>query len=143
MAMTTCAITGVSGFLGQGLLRRLTGSGDVERVVGLDVRKSAFRPRELELHLVDVVGSDLRPLLEGTDVLVHLAGVHDAIPDEDLMVRVNVAGTRAVLEAAGAAGVAKVVLVSSAAVYGAWPNNPIPLNEDAPLRNGAGPVRTR
>jgi nucleoside-diphosphate-sugar epimerase len=136
--MTTCAITGVSGFLGQGLLRRLTGSGEVERVVGLDVRKSAFRPRELELHLVDVAGSDLRPLLEGTDVLVHLAGVHDAIPDEDLMARVNVAGTRAVLGAAGAAGVAKVVLVSSAAVYGAWPNNPIPLNEDAPLRPNAG-----
>jgi UDP-glucose 4-epimerase len=136
--MTTCAITGVSGFLGQGVLRRLTGSGRMERVVGLDVRKSAFRPRQLELHLVDVVGSDLRPLLEGTDVLVHLAGVHDAIPDEDLMARVNVGGTRAVLEAAGAAGVSKVVLMSSATVYGAWPNNPIPLTEDAPLRPNPG-----
>ncbi len=87
---------------------------------------------------MDVTGSDLRPLLEGVEVIVHLAGVHDAIPDEDLMARVNVAGTRRVLEAAGAAGVGKVVLVSSAAVYGAWANNPIPLTEDAALRPNPG-----
>jgi nucleoside-diphosphate-sugar epimerase len=85
-----------------------------------------------------VTRADLVPLLEGVEVLVHLAGVHDATPDEDLMARVNVAGTRRVLEAAGAAGVGKVILVSSATVYGAWPNNPIPLNEDAPLRPNPG-----
>jgi UDP-glucose 4-epimerase len=54
------------------------------------------------------------------------------------MARVNVGGTRAILRAAGAAGVSKVVLMSSATVYGAWPNNPIPLTEDAPLRPNAG-----
>jgi UDP-glucose 4-epimerase len=131
-------ITGVSGFLGQAVLRRLAGSPVVGRLVGLDVREPGFRPRELQFHLVDVAGSDLRPLFEGADVLVHLAGVHDAIPDEELMARVNVGGTRRVLEAAASAGVSKVVLVSSAAVYGAWPNNPVPLTEDAPLRPNPG-----
>ena len=135
---TTVVITGVSGFLGQAVLRRLAGSPAVGRLVGLDVREPGFRPRGLQFHLVDVAGSDLRPLFEGVDVLVHLAGVHDAIPDEELMARVNVGGTRRVLEAAAAAGVSKVVLVSSAAVYGAWPNNPIPLTEDAPLRPNPG-----
>src|SRR2546421_409710 len=134
----TVVITGVSGFLGQAVLRRLAGSPAVGRVVGLDVREPGFRPRGLQFHLVDVTGSDLAPLFEGADVLVHLAGVHDAIPDEELMARVNVGGTRRVLEAAASAGVSKVVLVSSAAVYGAWPNNPIPLNEDAPLRPNPG-----
>ncbi|MDQ1518234.1 MAG: hypothetical protein QOE80_4064 [Actinomycetota bacterium] len=134
----TVLITGVSGFLGQAVLRRLAGSPTVGRVVGLDVREPGFRPRELQFHLVDVAGSDLRPLFEGADVLVHLAGVHDAIPDEELMARVNVGGTRRVLEAAASAGVSKVVLVSSAAVYGAWPNNPVPLTEDAPLRPNPG-----
>lgn len=138
MAMRTVAVTGVSGFLGQGLVRRLVREGTARRLVGLDVREPAFRPRELEHHLVDVTGSELAPLLEGVDVLVHLAGVHDTIPDEDLMARVNITGTRRILEAAGAAGVGKVVLASSAAVYGAWPNNPIPLNEDAPLRPNPG-----
>jgi len=134
----TVVITGVSGFLGQAVLRRLSGSPAVGRLVGLDVREPGFRPRGLQFHLVDVAGSDLRPLFEGANVLVHLAGVHDALPDEDLMARVNVGGTRRVLEAAAAAGLSKVVLVSSAAVYGAWPNNPIPLNEDAPLRPNPG-----
>src|SRR5437763_3459069 len=134
----TVVITGVSGFLGQAVLRRLAGSPAVGRLVGLDVREPGYRPRSLQFHLVDVAGSDLRPLVEGADVLVHLAGVHDAIPDEALMARINVGGTRRVLDAAGAAGVAKVVLVSSAAVYGAWPNNPVPLTEDAPLRPNPG-----
>ncbi len=137
-AAATVVITGVSGFLGQAVLRRLAGSPAVGRVVGLDVREPGFRPRGLQFHLVDVTGSDLAPLFEGADVLVHLAGVHDAIPDEELMARVNVGGTRRVLDAAASAGVSKVVLVSSAAVYGAWPNNPIPLNEDAPLRPNPG-----
>jgi nucleoside-diphosphate-sugar epimerase len=135
MGMAGVAITGVAGFLGQGLLRRLAGG---DRIVGLDVADSASRPRELEMHLVDVTRSDLVPLLEGIEVLVHLAGVHDAIPDDDLMARVNVVGTGRVLEAAAAAGVRRVILVSSATVYGAWPNNPIPLNEDAPLRPNPG-----
>ena len=130
------AITGVAGFLGQGLLRRLAGGSQV--IIGVDVADPAFRPRELEMHLVDVTRADLAPLFEDVEVLVHLAGVHDAIPDEDLMARVNVTGTRRVMEAAGTAGVRKVILVSSATVYGAWPNNPIPLNEDAPLRPNPG-----
>src|SRR2546423_12679087 len=124
----TVIISGVSGFLGQAVLRRLGGSAAVGRLVGLDVREPGFRPRGLQFHLVDVAGSDLRPLFEGADVLVHLAGVHDAIPDESLMARVNVGGTRRGLEAAASAGVSKVVLVSSAAGHGARPHNPIPLN---------------
>jgi len=137
-ATVTVVITGVSGFLGQAVLRRLAASPSIGRLVGLDVREPGFRPRGLQFHLVDVAGSDLEPLFDGADVLVHLAGVHDAIPDEELMARINVGGTRRVLEAAAAAGVSKVVLVSSAAVYGAWPNNPVPLTEDAPLRPNPG-----
>ena len=42
------------------------------------------------------------------------------------------------LEAAGRAGVNRVVRLSSAAVYGAWENNPVPLTEDAVLRPNPG-----
>src|SRR2546423_14176435 len=83
-AAATVVITGVSGFLGQAVLRRLAGSPAVGRVVGLDVREPGFRPRGLQFHLVDVTGSDLAPLFDGADVLVPLAGVHDPIPDEGL-----------------------------------------------------------
>jgi UDP-glucose 4-epimerase len=102
------------------------------------VHKAPRRVPKLEFHLADVAHSELKPLLEDVDVLVHLASVVDPIPDEALMARVNIEGTRRVLDAAAAVGVRKVVRVSSAAVYGAWPNNPVPLTEDAPLRPNPG-----
>ena len=54
------------------------------------------------------------------------------------MARVNVDGTRRVLDAAAAVGVRRLVRVSSATVYGAWANNPVPLTEDSPLRPNPG-----
>ena len=48
----------------------------------------------------------------------------------------DVERTRAVLGGAGAD--ARVVFTSSAMVYGAWPNNPVPLTEDAPMRPNPG-----
>jgi nucleoside-diphosphate-sugar epimerase len=134
----TVAVTGIAGYVGQRLLRDLDADDGITRVIGLDIRDPQARPRKLEFHRVDIAGADLKPLLEGADTLVHLAWVLDPIPDDALMVRVNVQGTRRVLDAAGAAGVRKVVLMSSAAVYGAWPANQVPLTEDATLRPNPG-----
>jgi len=49
----------------------------------------------------------------------------------------DVERTRGVLRSAGAGG-RQVVYVSSAMVYGAWANNPVPLTEDAPMRPNPG-----
>jgi hypothetical protein len=64
----------------------------------------------------------------GTDaeVLVHVEG--DGVAD--------VERTRALLRVAE--GRRRVVYTSSAMVYGAWPNNPVPLTEDAPMRPNPG-----
>lgn len=124
--------------MGRWLLPALANDPKVTRVVAIDVRDPDRRVRSLEFHRADVARSELKPLLEGVDVLVHLASVVDPIPDETLMARVNIEGTRRVLDAAAAVGVQKVVRVSSAAVYGAWANNPVPITEDAPLRPNPG-----
>ena len=137
MVSTNVAVTGASGLLGQRLLPLLDAPG-IDRIVGLDVRDPARRTRRFQFHRVDIAGSDLRPLLDGVDTVVHLAAIVGALPDESLMTRVNVEGFRNVLSAASAVGVRKVVRASSAAVYGAWPNNPVPLSEDAPLRPNPG-----
>jgi nucleoside-diphosphate-sugar epimerase len=134
MEVISVAVTGAAGLVGQPLVHALAGNPDVARVVALDVREPARRPPSVELHRVDIAGTRLAPLLAGVDVIVHLAGVVDPIADEALMARVNVGGTRQVLEAAATVGVRRVVRVSSATVYGAWANNPVPLTEDAPLR---------
>jgi nucleoside-diphosphate-sugar epimerase len=135
MDVPTVTVTGSAGLIGQSLLPRLAVD---RRVLALDVREPARRVRGTEVRLVDVARSDLVPVLEGTEVLVHLAAVVDPLPDEALMARVNVHGTRRVLEAAAAVGVRKVVRVSGTTVYGAWPGNPLPLREDHPLRPNPG-----
>lgn len=54
----------------------------------------------------------------------------DSFDRADLIVDV----TRSFLRSATEAGQAHVILVSSAMVYGAWPNNPVPISEREPVR---------
>ena len=136
--MVSIAITGASGLVGGALVSVLADAPDVERIVGLDVRDPQRRAPGFEFRLADVAHAELKPLLEGVDVLVHLASIVDPIPDEALMARINVGGTRRTLDAAAAVGVRKVVHVSPTAVYGAWANNAVPLDEDAALRPNPG-----
>jgi nucleoside-diphosphate-sugar epimerase len=134
MVPRVVAVTGVAGFLGQRLLRLLDADPRIDRIVGLDVREPARRARKLEFHLVDIAGADLVPYLRGADAVVHLASVLGPRLDDELFERVNLGGTRRVVEAASTAGVRKIVRPSSTSVYGAWENNPTPLTESAPLR---------
>jgi nucleoside-diphosphate-sugar epimerase len=67
----------------------------------------------------------LKARLDGFDAVVIGQGVAPA-------------SVRALLDAAGDAAVPHVVLVSSATVYGAWADNPVPLSEDASLRPNPG-----
>jgi nucleoside-diphosphate-sugar epimerase len=136
--MVCVALTGVSGLIGQRVLPLLDADPNIDRIVGLDVREPARRTRRFEFHRVDLASTELKPLLDGVDVIVHLASLSEAIPDEALMTRVNVDATRRLLDAAAAAGIQRIVRVSTTAVYGAWPNNPVPLTEDAALRPNPG-----
>ena len=69
--------------------------------------------------------------LAGVDVLYHL-GFQLWVGKEGptAMADANLEGTRTVLSARPG----RIVLASSAAVYGAWPDNPLPLTEDHPPR---------
>ncbi len=78
--------------------------------------------------------SALEHRFEGVDAVLHLAFIMDPIKDESLMRDVNVNGSQNVFKCAGAAGVRKIVYVSSATVYGAHPDNDVPLTEQSPLR---------
>jgi nucleoside-diphosphate-sugar epimerase len=71
-----------------------------------------------------------RRALEGVDVLWHLGFQLWREGGGTQLGRVNVGGTENVL----AASPGRVVFASSAAVYGAWPDNPVPLTEAQPPR---------
>jgi len=78
-----------------------------------------------------------KDVLSSADVVVHLGGAV-AIGPDGLSVGASpaddVASARLLFEVAASAGVTRLVVLSSAMVYGAWANNPMPLTEEAPLR---------
>ncbi len=124
------AITGAAGGLGHALALRLAASPAVRRVIAIDD------------HRGDVVGvtwrlADVRDPtlagLSGVDVLVHTDIDMAADSDDRARRAFNVRAAQTVLTSAAAGRVGRVVLVTSAMVYGAAPDNPVPLPEDAPL----------
>jgi UDP-glucose 4-epimerase len=134
--MTTVAVTGSSGYLGTQLVRKLGADPSVTRILGFDVRPPETGHHKLVFDEVDVRSPGLAARLEGVDCLVHLAfvmGMRRA-GDEAAMRDVNVNGSQNAFKSAGRAGVPRVVYASSATVYGAHPDNDVPLTEDSPLR---------
>lgn len=132
--MRTVILTGVSGPLGERVLARLTADPDVEEIIGIDARPPIARSPKMRFHLADLGVDDLKTILEDGDALVHAdwpVGTprRSRVAEQDAVER-----TRRLVEAAGDAGVQHIVHVSSATVYGAWSDNPVPLTEDATLR---------
>ncbi|RIK10951.1 MAG: NAD-dependent dehydratase [Acidobacteria bacterium] len=131
------AITGVSGYLGQLLLKHLAEDDSVTEIVGIDMVEPGYSPPNLRFHRADIRDPELAAFLDGVAVLVHLAFVFNPIHDENLMSDINVNGTLNVFSAAAEAGVSQVVYASSMAVYGAHSDNDYPLTEESPLRANA------
>jgi nucleoside-diphosphate-sugar epimerase len=128
-------VTGAASGAGLLLTRHLLDRADVGRVVAIDtVRGDAAGAT---WRLADVTDPAVARRLAGVDVLVHLATDLSFGADASVAAQRsarNVRGAQAVLTAAAAAGVRRVVMVTSAMVYGALADNPVPLAEDAPLR---------
>ncbi|MEM9566579.1 MAG: GDP-mannose 4,6-dehydratase [Actinomycetota bacterium] len=120
-------ITGAGGFVGPHLADHLRASGD--DVVPIDVDNGPdLRDR---LGWADTVAG------VGPDVIYHLAGWSDvggSWQDPFTTFEVNVMGAISVLEAARLAGTGRVVLVSSADVYGTVGAEDLPITEQHPVR---------
>jgi UDP-glucose 4-epimerase len=133
-------ITGGSGYIGSRLVELLSRSDDTEQIVICDLAPPlVYRPKT-QFERVDVRDREaVRAVLErsGADALIHLAFILNPSHDEHLMYDVDVNGTHNVLEAAAAAGTQQVLVTSSSTAYGAFPDNPMPLTEDDPVRGVA------
>ncbi|HEY4059803.1 MAG TPA: NAD-dependent epimerase/dehydratase family protein [Kofleriaceae bacterium] len=127
-------ITGISGRLGRIVARRLHHDLDWQ-IVGLDRRPMVGRPKDIEHHQVDLRSKKARDIFRAGDVdaLVHLGVMHDPRARPAELYSWNIAGTTKLLEYCQAYKVPKVVLLSSANVYGPRPDNPQFLTEEAPL----------
>jgi len=130
----TVVITGISGRLGRIVARRLHHELDWQ-IVGLDRRPMPGRPKDIEHHQVDLRSKKARDVFRvgAVDALIHLGVMHDPRARPAEIYSWNIAGTSRLLEYCQAYRVPKVVLLSSANVYGPRPDNPQFLTEDAPL----------
>ncbi len=114
-------VTGANGFTGSHLVKALERRGDA--VVGL-VRKSSNIDRlsgcNVQLVYGDITDRDaLKTAISGVDWVFHTAAyVELGLVNAAEMERVNVQGTRAVMEVAEAAGLSKVVYCSTIGVFG-------------------------
>jgi dihydroflavonol-4-reductase len=133
--MTCALVTGATGFVGSHVARALTASGAAVRVW----RRPASRLDALEGVAFEGCPGDLFdvPALAeacaGCDWVFHVAALAQywrASVDE--VYRVNVEGTRCVLDAAWRAGVARVVLTSSGGAVGEAPGSG-PADERVPF----------
>lgn len=130
--MNSALITGVAGFIGSHLAAELLAQGWL--VTGVDARSAATDPvaaqnlsglaasARFRLVAADIAVADLEVLLEGVQVVFHLAalpGVRRSWGDRFAdYLACNVLATQRLLEACAAVEVPRLVFASSSSVYG-------------------------
>ncbi len=113
-------VTGASGFIGTALIRVLVARGYSVRAVARGASaQAADAPGLHHVAIQDIAGEiDRRALLEGIDVVVHLAAIaHRAVADAHEIRRVNVEGPARMADAASGL-VRRFVFLSSVKVHG-------------------------
>jgi nucleoside-diphosphate-sugar epimerase len=117
LTMSTIFITGGSGFLGRNLIRSCVARGD--RVLAL--ARSAQAQETVRQLGAEAVAADLNTVtarqFDNADAVVHAAATVDEWGPRELFQKVNVDGTRHLLEAARTAGVKCFVLIGTEAAF--------------------------
>jgi nucleoside-diphosphate-sugar epimerase len=139
-------VTGATGFTGGHLARHLIASGvEVAALVRPQsvARATALRDAGVEIRIGDLADAEaVRRAAEGCGLVYHIAATYrEAGQGAAAYSKVNVDGTRHVLDAARAAGATRVVHCSTGGVHGHIEHPPA--NEDAPLAPGDVYQRTK
>ena len=133
-------VTGGAGFIGSHLVRALLEQGVFVRVLDDFSTGKQENLHGLDAGKLEIIEGDLRnaarvaEAVKGVDLIFHEAAfvsVPQSMEDPATCFDINQRGTEALLEAARKHGVGRVVLASSAAVYG--DSQDLPLNEDTLL----------
>lgn len=133
--MKRLAITGSSGYLGSRLVEHFRRQHVGAEILGLDVcePKDAIPDTFVEMDVRSPqLGEAIREFQP--DTIIHAAFAFTPMRDERQMREINVEGSRNVLRVVAEQRPERLLLVSSATAYGAWPDNPVPMDESWPLR---------
>lgn len=139
MNSKTYLVTGGTGFIGAGVVKRLVADGHTVRVLDNNSRGAARRLADIEGGY-EMVEADIRDAgavnqaTKGVDGVYHLAyinGTEFFYSAPDLVLDVAVKGMTNVLDACRAHGVGELILASSSEVYQTPPT--VPTDENVPL----------
>ena len=124
-------VSGAASHLAQALLPLLCAQAEIAEVIGFDVRPVQFAHAKFVFRQMDLRDPMLAAVLQGADAFVHLAYVvlRGRMAQQE-MHDINVRASQRIFELAHQAGIARLVHLSSAAVYGSGEN----LQENAPFR---------
>lgn len=128
-------VTGATGHLGNVLVRRLLERGERVRVLVLPGESlHAFHGQVQEMIEGNILDRDLvDQAVQGIDTVYHLAGVISILPgSEAMMEKINVSGTRNIVEASLKARVRRLVHVSSCHAFRREPHG-VTMDEETPL----------
>ena len=137
----TVAVTGPTGTFGFGLVPLLQGDDRMARIIGIARRPfdpAGYGWTKMEYRRGDVRDeAALRDAFAGADVVVHLAFLVTGGASAEVLRAVNVDGTVNAFRAAARAGARRFVYASSVAAYGFYPDNPVGMTEEWPVRPAA------
>lgn len=132
--MKNVAVTGVSGYLGTILTKRLLQEPEVGQIIGLDVKEPSFMHPGFTFIKHDVRQSFGNIFSEhNIDTAIHLAFIVVPTHNESRNREINIEGSKNFLDACLEAGVKQVFYMGSNTEYGAYQNNPALFTEDMPL----------
>jgi UDP-glucose 4-epimerase len=139
---STVLVTGISGRLGRLLARRLH---RLHSVIGIDRRPFPEAPRDIIMHRVDIRSRKAEDVFRTSkiDTVIHLNVVHNPRDMGESAHRFNLVGTRQILEHCVRYDVRKLIVLSTANLYGASPDTMRYLAEDAPLMAGSSSTLAR
>ncbi|NOT17397.1 MAG: NAD-dependent epimerase/dehydratase family protein [Sulfuriferula sp.] len=128
-------VTGSSSHLARALLPLLCNHASIQQVTGIDIQPAVYQHPKFTAIQDDLTRVDLSKLLHQHDGLIHLAFIvlRGKTPIT-AMRAINISATQRLFDTAVALGIAHIVHLSSASVYG----DGVMLQEDAPLRPIAG-----
>jgi UDP-glucose 4-epimerase len=129
-------VTGAAGYIGSLAVNALAAAPGIDEVVAFDLRAT---DAAASITITgDITRDDLSGLLQEhqIDTVVHLASIlkPPVGAPADLAWRVDVVGTRRLLEACVEQGVEQLVVTTSGAAYGYHPDNPMWMSEEALVR---------
>jgi UDP-glucose 4-epimerase len=125
-------VTGICGRLGRLLARTLHRRGPV---IGIDRRPFTGRPKDITFHQFDIRRKKTRDIFRHGNIraVVHLGVLHDLRKSDKEHHTWNIIAFQKLLDYLMQYEVPKLVVLSSANVYGPQPDNPQFLTEESPL----------